>query len=99
NLAKDNFLAILSHELRTPLNAIMGWSYMLREGLPEDMTGHAIEVISRNARTQHQLIEDLLDVARIVTGRMELDRTRVDLVETGRLAVDSVLPSAQASGI
>ena len=99
NHTKDTFLAILSHELRTPLNAIMGWTHMMRDGLPDDMTAHAIEVIARNARAQHQLIEDLLDVARIVGGRLDLERTRVDLVETGRVAVDSVLPSAQARGI
>ena len=93
--AKDNFLAILSHELRTPLNAIMGWSHMLRDGLPDDMVQHAVAVIGRNARAQKQLIEELLDVARIASGRLDLHRTVVDLVETGRLAVDSALPTAR----
>ena len=68
NTAKDEFLALLSHELRTPLNAIMGWTHMLRGGLPEDMAAHAIEVIGRNARSQKKLVEDLLDVARIAGG-------------------------------
>jgi PAS domain S-box-containing protein len=99
NRAKDEFLAILSHELRTPLNAIMGWSHMLREGLPEDMTRHAIEVIARNARSQKQLVEDLLDVARIASGRLELHRKPVDLRELGRVSVDSVLPSARAKDV
>jgi PAS domain S-box-containing protein len=99
NQAKDDFLAILSHELRTPLNAIMGWSHMLRDGLPPDLTTHAIEVISRNARAQKQLIEDLLDVARIASGRLDLSPRPVDLVEIGRVAVDSALPAARAADI
>ena len=99
NQTKDDFLAILSHELRTPLNAIMGWSHMLRDGLPPDLTTHAIEVISRNARAQKQLIEDLLDVARIASGRLDLSHRPVDLVEIGRVAVDSALPAARAADI
>jgi signal transduction histidine kinase len=99
NLAKDEFLALLSHELRTPLNAIMGWTHMLRGGLPADMTAHAIEVIGRNARSQKQLVEDLLDVARIAGGGLELQRSVIDLHELARVGVDSALPSAQAKGI
>jgi PAS domain S-box-containing protein len=99
NEAKDDFLAILSHELRTPLNAIMGWSHMLRDGLPPDLATHAIEVISRNARAQKQLIEELLDVARIASGRLDLSRRPLDLVEIGRVAVDSALPAARAADI
>jgi PAS domain S-box-containing protein len=99
NRAKDEFLAILSHELRTPLNAIMGWSHMLRDGLSAEMSRHAVEVIDRNARSQKQLVEDLLDVARIASGRLELDRVRVDLREIARTAVDSVLPAAQNKDI
>jgi signal transduction histidine kinase len=99
NLAKDEFLALLSHELRTPLNAIMGWAHMLRGGLPAEMTTHAIEVIGRNARSQKQLVEDLLDVARIAGGGLELQRSVLDLRELARVGVDSALPSAQAKGI
>ena len=99
NTAKDEFLALLSHELRTPLNAIMGWTHMLRGGLPEDMAAHAIEVISRNARSQKKLVEDLLDVARIAGGRLDLDRAQVDLCDIARVGVDSALPAAQAKGI
>ena len=99
NRAKDEFLAILSHELRTPLNAIMGWSYMLREGLPDEMTRHAIEVIARNARAQKQLVEDLLDVARIAGGRLELQCAPLDLRDVGRVAVDSALPAAQNKSV
>jgi PAS domain S-box-containing protein len=97
--AKDEFLAILSHELRTPLNAIMGWSHMLKDGLPDDMTRHALEVIGRNARTQKQLVEDLLDVARIAGGRLELQCGPLDLCEVGRTAVDSALPSARGRDV
>ena len=99
NKAKDEFLALLSHELRTPLNAIMGWTHMLRAGLPADMTPHAIDVIYRNSRSQKQLVEDLLDVARIAGGRLELDKTIVDLREIARTGVDSALPAAQAKGL
>lgn len=99
NRAKDEFLALLSHELRTPLNAIMGWSHMMRQGLPEDMQQHALEVIGRNAQSQKQLVEDLLDVARIAGGRLDLQLAPVDLREIARTAVDSVLPAAQAKGL
>jgi signal transduction histidine kinase len=99
NRAKDEFLAILSHELRTPLNAIMGWSHMLKDGLPDDMSRHALEVIGRNARTQKQLVEDLLDVARIAGGRLELQCGPLDLRDVGRAAVDSALPSARTQDI
>ena len=99
NRAKDEFLALLSHELRTPLNAIMGWSHMLRQGLPSDMQQHALDVIGRNAQTQKQLVEDLLDVARIAGGRIDLERAAIDLREVGRTAADSVLPAAQAKGL
>lgn len=99
NAAKDEFLALLSHELRTPLNAIMGWTHMLRGGLPQEMASHAVEVIGRNARSQKQLVEDLLDVARIAGGRLDLHRTQIDLCDIVRVGVDSALPSAHAKGV
>jgi signal transduction histidine kinase len=99
NRAKDEFLALLSHELRTPLNAIMGWSHMLRQGLPAEMQPHALDVIARNAQSQKQLVEDLLDVARIATGKLDLQRSLVDLCDVGRAAVESALPAAQAKGL
>jgi PAS domain S-box-containing protein len=99
NRAKDEFLALLSHELRTPLNAIMGWTHMLRDGLPDDMAQHAFEVISRNARSQKQLVEDLLDVARIAGGSLDLDASEMDLCEIARGAVDAALPVARDRGI
>jgi signal transduction histidine kinase len=99
NRAKDEFLALLSHELRTPLNAIMGWSHMLRQGLPVEMHPHALDVIARNAQSQKQLVEELLDVARIVTGKLDLQRSVVDLCDVGRAAVESALPTAQSKGL
>ena len=99
NRAKDEFLALLSHELRTPLNAIMGWAHMMRDGLPDDMAHHAVEVISRNARSQKQLVEDLLDVARIAGGKLDLERSDVDVREVARAAVDAALPVARQKNI
>jgi PAS domain S-box-containing protein len=99
NRAKDEFLALLSHELRTPLNAIMGWAHMLREGIPEEMARHAIEVINRNARSQKQLVEDLLDVARIAGGQLDLEPTPIDVREVARAAVDAAMPTAHQKGI
>ncbi|CAN5663752.1 hypothetical protein BH18ACI5_BH18ACI5_03250 [soil metagenome] len=99
NRAKDEFLAILSHELRTPLNAIMGWAHMLRDGLPEAMSRHAVEVIGRNARSQKQLVEDLLDVARIGSGKLDLHPSKIDLVEIARSAVDTALPVARQRSV
>src|SRR3712207_6747955 len=77
---KDDFLATLSHELRTPLNAMLGWIQLLRMHL-EDPTQrvHALDVLERNARTQVQIVADLLDVSRVVTGKMRLVFERVDL--------------------
>jgi CheY-like chemotaxis protein/anti-sigma regulatory factor (Ser/Thr protein kinase) len=88
---KDQFLAILSHELRTPLNAILGWARMLRAGaLTERQRAHAVEVIERNAELQGQLIGDLLDISRIAVGKMEIERTAVDLVLVARQAVEGI---------
>ena len=100
NRTKDEFLAIVSHELRTPLNAIVGWASMLRTGtLDEGRSKRAIEVIDRNARAQAQLIEDILDVSRIVSGNLRLDPRPVHLQQVIEAAVDSVRPMAEAKGI
>ncbi|HXH82260.1 MAG TPA: PAS domain S-box protein, partial [Candidatus Tectomicrobia bacterium] len=100
NRAKDDFLATLSHELRTPLNAILGWARMLREGkLDPPQTARALEVIERNALAQTQLISDLLDVSRIITGRVRLDVQSVDLPAVVDAAVDAVRPAAEAKDI
>ena len=81
NRLKDEFLATVSHELRTPLNAVLGWAELLAAGgLDEDRSVHAVRVIKRNAVAQAQMIEDLLDVSRITTGKLRLDVRPVTLV-------------------
>jgi signal transduction histidine kinase/CheY-like chemotaxis protein len=98
--AKDEFLATLSHELRTPLNAILGWTRMLRLGhVEEDRRVTALEVIERNARAQVQLIEDLLDVSRIITGKLRLDMRAIAVKPVVEEAVNTVRPSADAKGV
>lgn len=98
---KDEFLAILSHELRTPLNAILGWTQILR--LPQGNRArdlqHGLEVIERNARAQMQLVEDLLDLSRIMSGHLRLDVREIASAELLRSAIESVRPTAQAKGI
>ncbi|HTM30234.1 MAG TPA: ATP-binding protein [Vicinamibacterales bacterium] len=97
---KDEFLATLSHELRTPLNAILGWTELLRSGeMPAERIHHAIDVISRNARLQAQLIEDILDVSRIITGKLELDRRNVPVAQLVETAIAAVQPPADARRI
>lgn len=100
NRLKDEFLATVSHELRTPLNAIMGWSRMLRSGkLDADGTDHALEVVERNALTQKQIIEDILDVSRVITGKLQLHRSPVNLGSVIDAAFDAVRPALEAKGI
>ncbi|GMU05245.1 hybrid sensor histidine kinase/response regulator [Corallococcus caeni] len=100
NQLKDEFLATVSHELRTPLTAILGWVQLLRTGhLPESRRERALETMERNARAQGQLIEDLLDVSRIVSGKLKLDVAPVDLSMVVRQAMESVRPAADARGI
>jgi CheY-like chemotaxis protein len=98
---KDEFLATLSHELRTPLNAILGWTQLLRSRAapePADFS-RAMEIIERNARAQVRLIDDLLDLSRIMSGRFRLDVRQISLLDIVRGALDSVEPSAQAKGV
>ena len=100
NRAKEDFLATLSHELRTPLNAMLGWTRLLRMGrLDPAATGRALETIERNAHIQEQLIADILDVSRIVTGKLRLNLRPVELSPIIDAAVDAVRPTAQAKGI
>jgi PAS domain S-box-containing protein len=100
NRAKDEFLATVSHELRTPLNAMLGWSRMLSGGqLPEAKKGRALEAIERNAVAQAQLIEDLLDVSRIISGKLRLDVETVDLRKVIHASVDTVSPAIEAKGL
>jgi PAS domain S-box-containing protein len=97
---KEEFLATVSHELRTPLNAVVGWSRLLRSGqLDADGTAHAVEVIERNAAAQRQIIEDLLDVSRIITGKLRINTQPVDLLLIIHAAIDAVRPAAEAKEI
>ena len=97
NRLKDEFLATLSHELRTPLNAIVGWVHLLRRGqLPEDEQRHALERIDRNAHAQARLVQDLLDVSRITTGKLLLDVREIDLTTVVKNAIDACRPAADA---
>jgi signal transduction histidine kinase len=100
NRSKDEFLATVSHELRTPLTAILGWAHMLRtERVPPDGVRHAIDVIERNARAQRQLVEDLLDVSRIVSNRLHVSLEAVRLADVIEAAVDTVRPEASEQEI
>jgi signal transduction histidine kinase/ActR/RegA family two-component response regulator len=97
---KDEFLATLSHELRTPLNAILGWTAMLRHGqVDEARVGRALEVVERNARAQAQLIEDVLDMARIITGKLRLEMRPALLGPVVEAAVDAIRPVAETKSI
>jgi PAS domain S-box-containing protein len=97
---KDEFLATLSHELRTPLNAILGWITLIRRGaLTEEASRKAIATIERNARAQARLIEDLLDVSRIVSGNLRLQVIPIDFSQIVENAVDVVRPAAEAKSL
>ncbi|HEX7334285.1 MAG TPA: ATP-binding protein [Pyrinomonadaceae bacterium] len=100
NRLKDEFLATISHELRNPLNAIMGWAHMLRLGKLTDANAErAVETIYRNAKSQAQLVADLLDVSRIISGKLRLDVRLVDLISIINAAMDSVRPAVDAKAI
>lgn len=100
NRIKDEFLAVLSHELRSPLNPILGWVNLLRRGkLDPGKTAQALETIERNAKLQVQLIEDLLDVSRILRGKMSLNVAPVNLVTTIAAAIETVQLAAESKGI
>lgn len=100
NRLKDEFLATISHELRNPLNAILGWAHMMRLGkLTPANAERAVETIYRNAKSQAQLVADLLDVSRIISGKLRLDVRTVDLISIVNAAIDSVRPAIDAKGI
>ncbi|MGI9108391.1 MAG: response regulator [Pyrinomonadaceae bacterium] len=100
NRTKDEFLATLSHELRTPLTAILGWTHLIRGGnLDESIMPRALETIERNARSQSQLIDDLLDVSRIISGKLTLDLHPLELSSLVEASVDTVRPVAEAKSI
>src|SRR5499426_4604424 len=97
NRLKDEFLSTISHELRTPLNSINGWALMLRAGrLDAAQSARALETIVRNAKSQNQLIGDLLDVSRILAGKMRLDAAPLKLGSVIEAAVETVRPAAEA---
>ncbi|MFL5373974.1 MAG: response regulator [Myxococcales bacterium] len=101
NRTKDEFLATVSHELRTPLNAILGWTRILRTGATPggEKLDRALETIERNARAQAQLVEDILDVSRIIAGKLRVQVRDTDLVAVIQAAADAVRPAAQAKGL
>jgi PAS domain S-box-containing protein len=100
NRLKDEFLATVSHELRTPLTAILGWAHLLRTGQSdEENAARALETIERNARAQAQLIDDLLDVSRIITGKLRIDVRPIDPNSFIESAVEALRPAAEAKGV
>jgi|GEM_PF-5197654 len=100
NRLKDRFLAIVSHELRTPLTAILGWSALLQENdVDPPLLAEGLTAIQRSASVQKQLIDDLLDVARIQSGKLRLSMRALDLTDTVRAVVDSMRPAAEAKSI
>ncbi|HEX3770901.1 MAG TPA: ATP-binding protein, partial [Polyangiaceae bacterium] len=98
NRAKDDFLATVSHELRTPLNAILGWTVVARRQAPPELE-RALSIIERNARAQTRIIEDVLDVSRIVGGKLRLDMAAVDVAAAIEGALETVRPEAEAKGV
>ena len=100
NRLKDEFLATVSHELRTPLQSILGWARLLRSGhVSPEQTGKALETIERNALVQSKLIEDILDVSRIITGKARMHAQPVDLAVVLGAALDTTQPAARAKGV
>jgi signal transduction histidine kinase/DNA-binding response OmpR family regulator len=100
NRMKDDFLATMSHELRTPLNAILGWAEILRSGVTDEKTtARALETIERNAKAQARLIEDVLEISRITSGNLRLDRKDVDVAAVLSVAADAIRPQAMAKGV
>jgi PAS domain S-box-containing protein len=100
NQMKDEFIALLSHELRTPLNSILGWSRLLRtRSFDENTMARALETIERNAKSQAQLIEDILDVSRILRGKLQLNQRLINLIPIVEAAIDSVRPTVEAKKI
>ena len=100
NRSKDEFITLISHELRTPLNAILGWTRILRHGRRDEQLydrGH--EVIERSARMQSQLVEDLLDTARVISGKLKLEVRPIDMADVIEKAEEVVRPAAEAKGV
>jgi signal transduction histidine kinase len=100
NRAKDEFLATVSHELRTPLTSILGWARLLRsEGIDEAAFTRGLDTIERNAKSQAKLIEDILDVSRIISGKLRLEVRAIDIAPIIEMAIDAVRPAAEAKDI
>jgi signal transduction histidine kinase/ActR/RegA family two-component response regulator len=97
--AKDQFLATVSHELRTPLNAILGWTVTLRQRKQAEDVDRALAIVERNARVQTKLIEDVLDISRIISGKLELNLGPTNVAEAVSAAIETVTPAAQAKDI
>ena len=96
---KDEFLAVVSHELRTPLNAILGWSYLMKDDvLDEQSFRHALDAVERNARAQARIIDDVLDVSRIIRGNLKISPKLTNLSALVAAAVDSVRPGQAVRG-
>ena len=96
---KDEFLAILSPELRTPLNAVVGWAHILRTGkLPADQLREGFNTIERNARVQAQIIEDLLDMSRIISGKIRLEVRQMDLPSVIKESIETICSAAEEKG-
>jgi signal transduction histidine kinase len=97
---KDEFLATLSHELRTPLNAVLGWANILRhQNLQGDELKQGLDIIERNARVQAQIIEDLLDMSRIISGKVRLDVQSIELSAVLNESIETLRSTAQAKGV
>ena len=100
NRLKDEFLAVVSHELRTPLTPILGWLELLKDGDPDaEFRAQAYDVIERNTRSQAQIVNDLLDVSRIISGKLKLELASIDLGEVVRAAIETVEPTARVKGV
>src|SRR6202790_2341336 len=100
NRSKDQFLATLSHELRTPLNAILGWIFLMKQkSVKPELQKEGLAVIERNARAQSSLIADLLDISRIVAGKLRLEPRLFNFLTSLEIAMDNVRPSATEKGI
>jgi signal transduction histidine kinase len=100
NRLRDEFMATVSHELKTPLNSILGWARLMKAGsLDPAKSSKALSTIIKNSETQNRLIEDLLDVARIISGKLELDKETLDMVEIVRHAIESVKPAANGKRV
>jgi signal transduction histidine kinase len=100
NRSKDQFLATLSHELRTPLNVILGWIFLMKqESVKPEVQKEGVAVIERNARAQSNLIADLLDISRIVAGKLRLEPRQLNFLSCLESALDNIRPSANEKGV